>query len=47
MYEQLITELRYIAAVYAFNDNEHMREYELFVKAADAIEKLVKKLDEK
>lgn len=47
MYEVLIAELRYKAAIYAFTNNEHTAEYELFIRAADAIEELVKKLNEK
>lgn len=47
MYEQLIAELRYKAAIYAFTDNEHTAEYNLFIRAANAIEELVNKLNEK
>jgi hypothetical protein len=47
MYEQLIAQLRYKAAIYALTDNEHTAEYELFIRAANTIEELVNKLNEK
>ena len=42
MYDELIKQLRYLAKVYSICENENMQEYKLAVKAADAIEELVK-----
>lgn len=40
MYEELVKDLRYLAKVYSICENENTKEYNLAVKAADAIEEL-------
>lgn len=42
MYDELIKDLRYLAKVYSICENENTKEYDLAVKAADAIETLLK-----
>ena len=42
MYEELVKDLRYLAKVYSICENENTKEYKLAVKAADAIEELLK-----
>ncbi|MBO7728782.1 MAG: hypothetical protein J6S50_09760 [Oscillospiraceae bacterium] len=40
MYEELVKDLRYLAKVYSVCENENTREYQLAVRAANAIEEL-------